>query len=68
MRRDGRLATAWMQYAFYLEDDLHHCGVNAFQLVRLDDGWVAFSIADTRREQVCEAPPGEDGGGDGARR
>ena len=57
VRRDGRLATAWMQYAFYLDGDLHHCGVNAFQLVRLEDGWVAFSIADTSREQGCQGPP-----------
>ena len=63
VRRDGRLATAWMQYAFYLEGELHHCGVNAFQLVRLERGWVAFSIADTSREEGCEGPPGGRGGG-----
>ena len=63
VRRDGRLATAWMQYAFYLDGELHHCGVNAFQLVRLEDGWVAFSIADTSREQGCQGPPGGREGG-----
>lgn len=63
VRRDGRLATAWMRYAFYLDGELHHCGVNAFQLVRLEGGWVAFSIADTSREQGCQGPPGGRGGG-----
>lgn len=63
VRTDGRLATAWMRYAFYLDGQLHHCGVNAFQLVRLEGGWRAFGIADTSREEGCEGPPGA--GGDG---
>lgn len=58
IREDGRLATAWMRYAFYLEGELHHCGVNAFQLVRGEDGWTAFSIADTSHEEGCRGPPG----------
>lgn len=62
IRRDGRLATAWMRYAFYLDGEMHHCGVNAFQLVRTADGWAAFSIADTSREEGCEGPPGEASG------
>jgi len=62
IRRDRRLATAWMRYAFYLDGELHHCGVNAFQLVRTADGWAAFSIADTSREEGCEGPPGEASG------
>lgn len=63
VRRDGRLATAWMRYAFYLDGELHHCGVNAFQLVRVEEGWKAFSIADTSREEGCRGPPGGGGGG-----
>ena len=62
IRRDGRLATAWMHYAFYLDGELHHCGVNAFQLVRTADGWEAFSIADTSREEGCDGPPDGDAG------
>ena len=26
---DQRLASAWMEFAFYLDDTLHHCGVNS---------------------------------------
>lgn len=63
IRVDGRLATAWMNYAFHLDGELHHCGVNAFQLVRMADGWKAFGIADTSREEGCEGPPaGREGG------
>ncbi len=58
IRIDGALATAWMNYTFYAGDRLSHCGVNAFQLARLADGWKVISIADTRRRESCpELPP-----------
>lgn len=63
VRTDGDLATAWMRYALYVDGELHHCGVNAFQLVRLDGGWKAFSIADTSRREGCDPPPSEGEGG-----
>ncbi len=63
IRVDGRLATAWMNYVFYLDGELHHCGVNAFQLVRMADGWKAFGVADTSREEDCGEPRGERGDG-----
>ena len=58
IRMDGNFATAWMNYTFYAGDRLSHCGVNAFQLARLADGWKVISIADTRRRESCpELPP-----------
>lgn len=57
VRVDGNLATAWMDYAFYLGDRLSHCGVNAFQLFRGPDGWRVIHIADTRRREGCSPPP-----------
>ncbi len=53
IRIDGDLATAWMQYAFYLGDRFSHCGVNAFQLFRSAAGWQILQIADTRRRDGC---------------
>lgn len=54
---DGDLATAWMQYAFHVDDRLSHCGVNAFQLFHSpEDGWRIIHIADTRRREGCSAP------------
>ena len=53
---DDRLATAWMEYAFYLGDDLHHCGVNSMQLYRSDDGWTITYLADTDRGLECNEP------------
>lgn len=45
---DG-LAQAWMDYAFYLDDQLNHFGVNAVQLVKTDDGWKIIQLMDTHR-------------------
>ena len=53
---DGDLATAWMNYAFFLNDQLSHCGVNAFQLVKLDGSWKITQVIDTRRMQDCAVP------------
>lgn len=58
VRVDGDLATAWMQYAFYLGEQFSHCGVNAFQLFRGPEGWQVIQIADTRRREPCQQPPG----------
>jgi len=52
---DGPLATAWMEYAFYLGDRRSHCGVNAMQLVRMAGGWQIVSLIDTRRQDGCKA-------------
>ena len=54
VRVDGNLATAWMKYAFYAGEQLSHCGVDAFQLFKGEDGWKVFHIADTRRREGCE--------------
>lgn len=52
---DGPLATAWMDYAFYLGNRRSHCGVNAVQLVRMAEGWQIVSLIDTRRPDGCAA-------------
>ncbi|MGD2068834.1 MAG: DUF4440 domain-containing protein [Gemmatimonadota bacterium] len=53
---DGPLATAWTPYAFFADGEFSHCGVNAFQLVRTDQGWKILQITDSRRRDGC--PPG----------
>ena len=49
---DGDLATAFIPYKFFLKDQRHHCGANAFTLVRLNNVWKIQAIIDTRRECV----------------
>jgi len=61
VRIDGRLATVWTEYTFYLDEKQLHCGVNAFTLFKGEQGWVITDITDTRRREGCltEAPDAE---------
>jgi hypothetical protein len=56
IRIDGALASAWCDYAFYLDEKFLHCGVDAFQLVKKDNNWLILDITDTRRKTSCEMP------------
>ncbi len=51
---DDGMASVWTPYMFYLNDTLSHCGVNAFQLVKTEEGWKISQIMDTRRKEGCE--------------
>ena len=53
---DQRLASAWMEFAFYLGEDLHHCGVNSMHLYKTDHGWKIAHLADTNRGLDCDIP------------
>lgn len=53
---DDRLATAWMDYAFFLGEKLSHCGVDSFQFAKMSDGWKIIALADTQRREGCKAP------------
>ncbi|WP_420580277.1 nuclear transport factor 2 family protein [Reichenbachiella sp.] len=53
---DGPLAAVWVDYAFYLNNQFLHCGVDAFQLVKTEEGWKIFHLADTRRKENCVVP------------
>lgn len=53
---DGDLASVWVDYAFYLDDQFSHCGVDAFHLVHLNQRWRIFHLADTRKKEGCEIP------------
>ena len=48
---DGRMATAWMNYEFYLGKKLLHKGVNAMVLVKEEGIWSIFHLIDTRRKE-----------------
>jgi hypothetical protein len=53
IRIDADLAIAWTPYKFYIDEKLSHCGVNSFQLVRLNGQWKIQYIIDTRRKEGC---------------
>jgi len=50
---DDRLATVWMDYAFYFNGKLSHCGINNFTLVKFDHDWKIIRITDSRRKSPC---------------
>ena len=54
---DGNLAQVWASYAFYLGKKFNHCGVDAFHLVKSEDGeWKIFHLADTGQKEGCNIP------------
>ena len=51
---DGPLASVWTPYKFYYKGQFSHCGVNSFQLVKINGAWKIQYIIDTRRREGCE--------------
>jgi hypothetical protein len=51
---DGPMAMAWTPYKFYYKGQFSHCGVNSFQLVKINGAWKIQYIIDTRRREGCE--------------
>jgi hypothetical protein len=47
------LATVWVDYTFYVDGAVSHCGEDTFQLARRTTGWVIVAIADTQRRERC---------------
>ena len=57
VRISGTLATVWADYDFHLGGEFSHCGVDALQLLRFEDGWKIVSLADTYVRDGCPARP-----------
>ena len=53
---DGDYAVVWVDYAFYIGNSFSHCGVDMFQMVKLEAGWKIFGLTDTRRKSDCTVP------------
>ena len=56
VRIDGTIAQAWMQYAFYLGERLSHCGVDAFDFLKVGTEWKIATVMDTRHTTACTPP------------
>ena len=46
---EPNLASVWTPYTFFINEQISHCGINSFQLVKLDSTWKIQYIIDTRR-------------------
>lgn len=53
---DGDFAQVWCDYSFHIDKTFSHCGVDAFNLIKVKDGWKIFHLADTRRKAGCAVP------------
>lgn len=53
VKTDASLATVWTPYQFYYNGAFSHCGVNSFQLVRIQGVWKIQYLIDTRRKDAC---------------
>jgi hypothetical protein len=51
---DGPLAMVWAPYKFYYDGNFSHCGVDCFQVVRINGAWKIQYLIDTRRKQPCD--------------
>jgi len=47
---DGEVAQAWMDYEFFVGNTFHHCGSDAFQLLKNSGEWKVVSGLDTRKK------------------
>ncbi len=52
---DGDMANAWTPYEFWFNEKFSHCGVNSFQLVKLEGTWKIIYLIDTRRREGCKS-------------
>lgn len=50
---DGEMANAWTPYEFWIDKKFSHCGVNSFQLMKVDNEWKIIYLVDTRRRDNC---------------
>jgi ketosteroid isomerase-like protein len=50
---DGPLASVWTPYKFYYKGQFSHCGVDSYQLVRINNLWKIQYLIDTRRKNGC---------------
>jgi hypothetical protein len=47
---EGPLAIVWANYRFYYNGQFTHCGIDSFQLMRVDGVWKILYIVDTRQK------------------
>lgn len=53
VRVDADLAIVWTPYQFFYKNQFNHCGVDSFQLVRINGQWKIQYLVDTRRKDRC---------------
>lgn len=57
VRIQGPIATVWAPYDFHIDGEFSHCGIDAFQLLRTDNGWVVTGATYTVERTGCSTSP-----------
>jgi hypothetical protein len=53
----GRIAVVWAPYDFHINGEFSHCGVDAFTLIKTENGWQIAGAAYTIEPKGCAASP-----------
>jgi hypothetical protein len=56
VRVHGSIATVWAPYDFWFDGKFSHCGIDAFDLIKMPDGWKIAGGVFTM-EAKCEPSP-----------
>lgn len=51
---DDNIAVVWGRYAFRIDGQISHCGVNHFDLIRRNDEWAIVNLTWSQRAMPCE--------------
>ncbi len=54
LKIDGAMAAVWTPFKLYFNGKFYSCGVNSFQVARLNGEWKIQYVLDTRRKNNCE--------------
>ena len=57
VRVQGSIAQVWTRYDFHNNGAFSHCGIDAFNLVKTDDGWKIASAMWTVERTGCAPSP-----------
>ena len=51
---ENGIATAWVPYKFWIDDEFSHCGIDVFTLFEKDGKWKIISTAYTIEKENCD--------------
>ena len=58
VRIHGLIATVWAPYDFWIDGKLSHCGIDAFDLIKTEDGWKIAGGVYTLESNCAPSPLG----------
>lgn len=54
---DGPIAMVWAPYAFYMDGERTHCGIDVFTLMQVDGQWRISTVTYSHLTEGCEDAP-----------